>query len=334
MRGVWGKMGDSGSRGRSVEWPTFALLALCYGLFGTASYFASDIGYVVAFPLMAVAIALHSSLQHEVLHGHPTRNAAINEALVFIPLPSFHPYRRFKVLHLRHHHDERLTDPYDDPESYYVAAGDYRCVSPFMRLLLNVNNTLGGRLVIGPLLMILAFALSEFQLIRSGDRKVIDAWLRHLVGFILLAMWLQFVCAIPLWLYLAVPVYLGMSLIAVRTFCEHRWEHAVDGRTIIVENSRVLNWLFLNNNLHLVHHKLPALAWYKLPSAYRARRAEWIAMNNGYVFSSYFDIARQWLLRRKEPVVHPAWRTGEAPAPIAAPTAIQGAAVPAAPPRE
>lgn len=334
----WGatdKMDVSERRGRALEWPTFALLALCYGGFAAASFYAHTIGYWVAFPLMAVAIALHSSLQHEVLHGHPTRNAALNEALVFIPLPAFYPYRRFKTLHLRHHNDERLTDPYDDPESFYVGGRDYGSVSPFMRLLLNLNNTLAGRLTIGPLLMVLAFVISEVQLIAAGDRKVIDAWLRHLVGFVLLAMWLEFVCAIPLWLYLLVPAWLGMSLIAVRTFCEHRWEHAVDGRTIIVENARILNWLFLNNNLHLVHHKLPSMPWYKLPQTFRARRAEWVAMNNGYVFNSYLDIARHWLLRRKEPVVHPAWRTGEATEAVAPATAVQqGAAVPAAPPTE
>ena len=30
---------------------------------------------------MALATALHSSLAHECLHGHPTRNARVNEAL-------------------------------------------------------------------------------------------------------------------------------------------------------------------------------------------------------------------------------------------------------------
>lgn len=336
MRDITENKQDSALRRcRTVEWPTVVLLALCYGVFAAASYFAADIGYVTAFPLMAVAIALHSSLQHEVLHGHPTRNAAINEALVFLPLPAFHPYRRFKTLHLRHHRDERLTDPYDDPESFYVAAGDYSQVSPFMRGLLNANNTLAGRLTVGPALMILAFAISEARLITAGDRKVMDAWLRHLAGLALLALWIQAVCGIPFGLYLLVPAYLGMSLIAVRTFCEHRWEHAVDGRTIIVEKARIFGPLFLNNNLHLVHHKLPTLPWYRLPAAFRARRDEWVAMNNGYVYRSYADIARQWLLKRKEPVVHPAWRTAVPPEPIAAPTVIQqDAAVPAAPPTE
>ncbi|MBR7508578.1 fatty acid desaturase, partial [Mycobacterium tuberculosis] len=65
------------------------------------------------------------SLQHEALHGHPTRSGWLNELLVSLPLGLFYPYRRYKHLHLKHHADERLTDPYDDPESYYRALGDW-----------------------------------------------------------------------------------------------------------------------------------------------------------------------------------------------------------------
>jgi fatty acid desaturase len=41
---------------------------------------------------------------------------------VFLPIGLVWPFRRFKALHLRHHADERLTDPFDDPESYYLGA--------------------------------------------------------------------------------------------------------------------------------------------------------------------------------------------------------------------
>jgi fatty acid desaturase len=62
---------------------------------------------VLALGLMTVATALHSSLQHEALHGHPTRSAAVNELLVALPLGVFYPYRRFRQMHLGHHNDER-----------------------------------------------------------------------------------------------------------------------------------------------------------------------------------------------------------------------------------
>ncbi len=88
---------------------------------------------------------------------------------------------------------------------------------------------------------------------------------------------------IPLWAYILGAVWLGQSLISVRTFAEHQWSERPDGRTIIIERSP-LALLFLNNNLHLVHHKSPNVAWYRLPTLFRERREQWISMNNGYVF--------------------------------------------------
>ena len=74
---------------------------------------------------------------------------------------------------------------------------------------------------------------------------------------------------------------------------------------MIVERS-LLGFLFLNNNIHLVHHKHPGLPWYALPAAYRARRADWQAINQGYVFRNYGAVMRDFGLRSKEPVAHPA----------------------------
>ena len=42
---------------------------------------------------------------------------------------------------------------------------------------------------------------------------------------------------IPLWLYILGPVWLGQSLISVRTFAEHQWSERPEGRTIIIERS-------------------------------------------------------------------------------------------------
>ena len=112
---------------------------------------------------------------------------------------------------------------------------------------------------------------------------------------------------IPLWLYVLVPVWLGQSLISIRTFAEHQWSERPEGRTIIVERSP-LSFLFLNNNLHFVHHKNPTVAWYRLPKLFRDRRDEWVAMNHGYVLPNYFALLKAYAFKAKEPVVHPALR--------------------------
>ena len=104
-----------------LEWPTLGLIVLCYGTWAVAGFWIWPVVPILALALMALAAALHSSLVHECLHGHPTRKRLVNETLVTLPLSWVYPYRRYKATHLAHHHDEQLTDPLEDPESYYKA---------------------------------------------------------------------------------------------------------------------------------------------------------------------------------------------------------------------
>lgn len=309
-----------------MEWPTLALLAACYGGWAVAGLVAYPISPVLAAVLFALAIALHSSLQHEALHGHPTNRGWINEALVFLPLGVFIPYRRYKQSHLRHHADDRLTDPYDDPESYYLALADWQKLPRWLQKLLDWNNTLLGRVTIGPVVSVTGFVLADLRLIARGDAGVARAWLLHLCGLVPVLGIVQFGFGIPAWLYVATAAYLGLSILAVRSFCEHQWSEHPDGRTVIVEKS-ILSPIFLNNNLHFVHHERPTLPWYELPRLYRADPARWRAANGGYVFGSYLEVARAFALSRKEPVPHPALRR----APRAEPASIDMADVPAQP---
>lgn len=290
----------------AIEWPTVVLIAGCYGAWlaaGTVGWFFSP---WIAIAILTITVALQSSLMHEAAHGHPTRNGILNEILVGLPLGIVYPYRRFKKLHLCHHADERLTDPFDDPESYYQAFWRHETLPVWLRTLLSFNNTMVGRFLIGPALSNAAFLASDLKLLRAGDLGVQRAWRNHLVGLAVMLPILVVAFNMPLWLYL-VPVYLGQSLIAIRTFAEHQWSERPDGRTIIVERSP-LALLFLNNNLHLVHHKLPTVPWYELPSRFRARREEWVRMNGGYVFPNYLALFRAFALKRKEPIVHPVLR--------------------------
>jgi fatty acid desaturase len=303
------EMDSNYARARPVEWPTVVLVVLCYLAWFCLGYFLYPLMPALALVLMAFAVALHSSLQHEVLHGHPTRHAHLNEALVCLPLGLFYPFRRFKVLHLTHHNDERLTDPYDDPESYYRAALDWERIPHWFKRILEVNNTMLGRFLLGPALMAGGFFWAELKLILSGDKRVRLAWALHFAGMVPVYLMVTRVFHMPFWLYLLVPAYFGLALITIRTYAEHRWSETPDGRTIIVERSPFA-LLFLNNNLHLVHHKNPTTPWYDLPRLFREKRAEWVAMNEGYVFRGYFDLFRAYGLRRKEDNVHPQLRRG------------------------
>ncbi|WP_318761374.1 fatty acid desaturase [Aminobacter niigataensis] len=324
----------------TVEWPTVFLIAACYGAWLVAGFAIWPSYPVAALAVMALAVALQSSLVHEVLHGHPTRNARLNEVLVSLPIGVVWPYRRFKTIHLRHHADERLTDPFDDPESYYRALWQHDDLPEAMKLLLRINNTMAGRFVLGPLLACIGFFIDDAKQIVAGDKAIRKAWLLHAAGLAIVLPVVQFGFGVPLWLYVLVPVWLGQSIISIRTFAEHQWSEHPEGRTIIVEHSP-LSLLFLNNNLHFVHHKSPTVAWYKLPELFRTRREEWLRMNKGYAYPNYLSLVRAYAFRAKEPVVHPALRRapepGRAFAPRVRARSVHGlgtAPVPAEPPKE
>ena len=287
-----------------IEWPTIAVLLGCYAAWGLVTCFHTALGPLLLVILAAPLVTLHSSLQHEALHGHPTRYPALNEALVYPPLGLLFPYRRFKSVHLKHHNNAALTDPYDDPESFYYALGDWQQLPAWLQKLLDFNNTFFGRFTIGPAVMFVGFVGADLRMIHSGDRKILLAWLHHAVGLAVVFAWTVGVCGIPAWLYVLIG-YLGLSILNIRTFAEHQANETLGGRTVIVEASPFFRLLFLNNNLHYVHHENPRVAWYDLPALYRAHRDEFRAANESYSFSGYGEMFRRYLFHRKTPVPHP-----------------------------
>ncbi|MCB1341025.1 MAG: fatty acid desaturase [Pseudooceanicola sp.] len=293
-------------RAKAVEWPTVGLIAGCYAAWWAALFHLWGLSPVLAVLVAGVAIALHASLVHEVLHGHPTPLVWLNELTMRLPLNLVFPYCRFRDLHLDHHRDARLTDPYDDPESNYLDPEVWQRLPRPMRALLRVNNTLAGRMIVGPLIGACTFLASEARLVRRGDAAVILAWVLHLVG-VILVLWIVALSPMPLWGYLA-AAYLGHALLKIRTFLEHQAHEKVRGRTVIVEDRGPLAFLFLNNNLHVVHHMHPGVAWYRLPALYRDGKARFLACNGGYVYRSYAEVFRRYLTRTKDPVAHPLWR--------------------------
>ena len=293
------------------DWRTLLLLMAIYAVWAGLVFFGPGLfsalpGSLLAIVLIAPLLTLHSSTQHEFVHGHPFRAQWLNDALAFAPIGLLIPYCRFKETHLKHHLDCNLCDPFDDPESWYMDIAGWLRRNGAARAVFNVNNTFAGRLIVGPLIGTLGLLRNDFRRVVVGEHRLAARWLLHgaLVGMLVTLIAAH--GAVPVWAYLA-SCYLAMSLLMVRTFAEHQWSERPDGRTIIVERSP-LSLLFLNNNLHLVHHKLPTVAWYRLPSIFRARRAEWLAMNDGYAFPNYFSLFRSYAFKPKEPVVHPVLR--------------------------
>lgn len=300
------------------EWPTLVLIAATYAAWGLGTTTVYSLSPLAAIVLTGIAIAQFSSLQHEILHGHPFRSRRLNEATGFPALTLTVPYGRFRDTHLAHHHDPILTDPFDDPESNYCDPQVWAGFTPVTKALMRMNNTLLGRIALGPAIGSFLWLKSEAALLARDSAGVRRAWALHALGLVPVAVWLWF-AAMPWWAYLA-AAYLGHALLKIRTFLEHRAHTAPRARTVIIEDRGPLALLFLNNNLHVVHHMHPSVPWYRLPATYAASRDHYLRRNDGYVYRSYADIFARYLLRAKDPVPHPLMPApaGTAPQPHAA----------------
>lgn len=288
------------------EGPTLALLVMVYGAFAVLTLAAGTLPMGLVIAGLALTLALHSSLQHEVLHGHPFRSQWLSDATVFPALGLFIPYLRFKDTHLQHHYDPNLTDPYDDPETNYLDVLVWQAMPGWQQRLAQANNTLAGRMLLGPLLGLARFYADDLRAMARGDRRVWLSYGLHLVGVALPLAWVLMATALPLWAY-ALAAYGAMALLKIRTFLEHQAHARAAARSVIIEDRGLLALLFLNNNFHAVHHAHPGIAWHKLPALFASRRDQFLARNGDYTFPSYRAVFAQYLLRAKDPVAHPLW---------------------------
>jgi fatty acid desaturase len=295
-------------RRKTVEWPTIALAAFIYAGWGLLTFFHAAIPLWLLIPLGAWFCAWQTSLQHEIIHGHPTRNRALNRLIGCVPLLLWLPYDSYRISHLIHHRDERLTDPLDDPESHYWTPDQWAKLSLAHRLIIRANATFLGRVTIGPAWSIYRFLLLEFSALLAGDRMHRRIWTDHVLHLAVVLVWLVYVCGMNPLFYFAAFAYPATSLMLVRSFAEHRADDEVDERTAIVENTPLMGLLFLYNNLHVVHHEQPMMPWYEIPGWYRANRERLIRENGGLVYSGYFDIARRYLVKAHDTPVHPLGR--------------------------
>ncbi|HLY52185.1 MAG TPA: fatty acid desaturase [Steroidobacteraceae bacterium] len=293
------------ARRAAVEIPTIAIALLAYGgwLAVTLMYGVWPL-WVVA-PLTAVLVTLHGSLQHEIVHGHPTRSGRINRLLAIVPLSLWLPYDSYRASHLAHHIDERLTDPLDDPESWYWTAHDWQRLSPLTRGIVRISQTLAGRVTIGAFWAIGRYLHAEWRALLAGRKGVRALWLEHLLWCIPVVLWVRAVCGIPLWIYFLTMAIPGTSITLIRSFAEHRARAATRARIAIVEGSWILGPIFLFNNLHSLHHEAPWVPWYQYPERYQRIRERLLAENGGLVYRTYFDVARRFLLRPHDSPLHP-----------------------------
>lgn len=287
-----------------AEWRTLCIAAGCYLIWFAIVFVDFPLPLPLRLLILVPTLTLHSSLQHEAMHGHPFRRQGVNDLLVWLPIGLLVPYARFKATHLRHHVNENIADPYDDPESWYVDRPIWQRKPPAMKALFRLNNTLAGRMVLGPAIGWAGFVASDWRRWREGRNWITLDWLLHGVAATLLALLVAAFGQFSAWLYL-LCAYAAMGLLMVRSFLEHQAHERTGSRSVIIEDRGPFALLFLNNNLHSVHHAYPSLAWYRLPAFFRENRDRFLKMNGGYRYDSYSAIFRLFAFKAKEPVEYP-----------------------------
>lgn len=270
------------------DWPTWALLLATYGAWFALVHASPRLGPLLTVLVLVPVITLWLSLQHELLHGHPTRWAWLNKVLGYAPIAIWYPYTLYRDSHLLHHRDAELTHPHLDPESRYLAPLAWHRSSLVERGLHWLNKTLVGRVVVGPVLALATLARQEGTRLRRGEGRAWAMWSCHGTCVALLLAWVHGQ-GLSIAAYLLASV-LALALSMVRSYYEHRPAERPEQRSVLNEAGWPWRWLFLNLNLHLVHHDLPGLPWYYLPRAYAERRDEWLRRSGQFLVRGYGEL--------------------------------------------
>jgi fatty acid desaturase len=287
------------------EWQTWLLAVAVYGGWLAALRFHDELTLLPTTVLLVLSCVWYMSLQHELLHGHPTRIQWINKAIGYAPLAVWYPYTLYRDSHLRHHEDENLTYPGLDPESHYIDPEVWRRSSLAMRILYRARKTFWGRIAIGPLLAIAALLKEEILRIGNGDLRHVPMWLTHCSLLAAMLYVIERWTGIAWWYYLSCVAYPALSIAMIRSYFEHRAAEDCRHRIVINEAGLFMRLLFLNNNYHLVHHDLPQLPWYLIPQVYQEHREAYLRRCNGFLLHGYLELARRYGFKPIDEPWHP-----------------------------
>ena len=285
--------------------PTLVVALCIYTAWFSLLWWHAFIPWWLMMPCGAYVIAWHFSLQHEAIHAFAGIPAWLRLLVVFPPLGLWFPFPLYRKSHRTHHKDTDLTVPGRDTESYYVKQQDWPRLPVLMRVLLQVNQTLLGRLTLGPLLRLYTLVKREYQRIRSGDFSHAPHWLVHAAAVSGVLWFAKGVCHMPITTYIGLVAYPGMSLGLLRAFTEHKAADDYRERTAAVESNALFSCLYLYNNLHVVHHVHPTMPWYEISRYYKSNRERLLADNGVFVYRGYWQIVRRFFVRSVFAPRHP-----------------------------
>jgi fatty acid desaturase len=152
-----------------LEVPTWILAVAIYGSSFVLIWFHAYVPWWAMIFLGGSAIAWQFSLQHETIHGFRGVPAWFRTFIVMLPLGLRFPYPMYRRSHSLHHRNTYLTVPGQDTATYCVKQGDWARAGKLERAILPFNQTLIGRLLIGPLIRLYKLGQREAGRIRNHD---------------------------------------------------------------------------------------------------------------------------------------------------------------------
>ena len=277
--------------------PTWLVAAALYGGWALLVWNWYRLPWWIWSPLGAYLVAWHFSLQHEAIHSFLSAPRWLRWAVVMLPLGLWLPFPLYFEAHRRHHQNTHLSIPGQDTESFYVKPADWAAMGPLMKASLVANQTLAGRVLVGPFVRLHKLVVRETARLRARDFSHVAHWIVHAL---LVAALFAYICGLagmPWWQYVVGIAWPAFGLGWVRSFAEHRYGERPRERTAITESNLFWGLLFLNNNLHSVHHLYPKMPWWEIPGYWRANRGKMLEHNGGHYYRGYAEIARRWLLK-------------------------------------
>lgn len=276
------------------EMPTWLVAIAIYAAWALLVLFHRDVPWWALMPLGAYVIAWHYHLQHEAIHSWRSVPEWLRRAVVWPPIGIWQPYELYRRSHSTHHLDEQLTRPGIDPESFYHAHARWPAYSAARRAIHLVNQTMLGRLAIGPALRLYKLVLVEGGRLMRRDTSNLALWGRHAIGCAVILWFVTGVAGMAFWEYALYFLYPGLSLSMMRALIEHRWGERPEHRIALIESNWVFGLLYLWNNLHLVHHLYPHLPWFYILGFYRRNKDALLEANRHFHLTGYGEVARRW----------------------------------------
>jgi fatty acid desaturase len=181
----------SPSRPVRTEWPTVLLAVAIHTGWLAVTWAHAALPPAVLMLCGGWLVAWHGSLQHETIHGHPTRWRWINMMIGSAPLALWLPYGAYRRSHIAHHRTGQVTDPFDDPESRYLSERRGPLSRP-RRLVARIQAPLIGRLLLGPAIIIPAFLMREAKRLGADPASTLADWVPHGLGVAAILAWLHF----------------------------------------------------------------------------------------------------------------------------------------------